>query len=198
MNNRQKQGQQTKQKILNTALELFAEKGFQHVTVDEIVQKTSTSKGAFYNHFKSKHEIFLEKFKEIDDFYISYMETQKHETDTTVYHRLITFFQTQMTYIKKELGLDLVQQIYIHEINSERDSFFVNAERPLYKIMTDFFQEGQEKGEFRTDVSPEFMGTCISRAIRGLLYDWSIFGHSLDIETEGITYLTYYLDGLKK
>jgi AcrR family transcriptional regulator len=76
---RQKKALQTMQLIVEAALDLFSRKGFDFVTVDEIVNVSNTSKGAFYVHFNSKYEIFLEKFKEIDEFYANFTETLPKE-----------------------------------------------------------------------------------------------------------------------
>lgn len=54
----------TREKILNAALECFAQKGFKETTVDEIAQRADISKGNIYWHFKSKFEIFRELIRE--------------------------------------------------------------------------------------------------------------------------------------
>ncbi|MBC7330889.1 MAG: TetR/AcrR family transcriptional regulator [Synergistetes bacterium] len=54
----------TREKILNAALECFAEKGYKETTVDEIAKRANVSKGNIYWHFKSKLEIFREVIKE--------------------------------------------------------------------------------------------------------------------------------------
>ncbi|MCS7232651.1 MAG: TetR/AcrR family transcriptional regulator [Synergistetes bacterium] len=54
----------TREKILNAALECFAQKGFKETTVDEIAKRAKVSKGNIYWHFKSKFEIFRELIKE--------------------------------------------------------------------------------------------------------------------------------------
>ncbi|ERN51180.1 TetR/AcrR family transcriptional regulator [Alkalihalophilus marmarensis] len=195
MNRRQLKGQETKKRILNTALNLFAKKGFHNVTVDEIVQQSSSSKGAFYNHFKSKHEIFHSKFEEIDQFYVSFVESQQIPVENSIYQQLLDFFEFQMTYIQKELGHDLIRTIYENELTPERESFFGNPDRPFYQILNTYFMEGQQRGEFRTDIEAPYMTRCIARAIRGLLYDWAIFNHSVDIVEESQKYLRYCLDG---
>jgi AcrR family transcriptional regulator len=46
--------------LLNAAEELVAEKGFEHVTIDEITESADLAKGTFYNHFKDKSEIARE------------------------------------------------------------------------------------------------------------------------------------------
>ncbi|HWL11575.1 MAG TPA: helix-turn-helix domain-containing protein, partial [Ureibacillus sp.] len=43
-----------KERIIETALELFQHKGYHGVSVDEIVDIAGTSKGGFYHKFKSK------------------------------------------------------------------------------------------------------------------------------------------------
>ena len=40
-------------------LELFHEKGFYNTSLDDILQELSLSKGAFYHHFKSKEDFFI-------------------------------------------------------------------------------------------------------------------------------------------
>lgn len=183
MNLRQQKAQQTKKKILKTALKLFEEKGFQEVTVDEIIKEADSSKGAFYTHFKSKHDIFLEKFKEIDDYY---MNEIVHIIDNISLTRdkLAVFFQLQMKYIESDLGWDAVRTIYEVELNTERESFFLLPERPLYYLLKRLFKEGQENGEFHTDLTPDEMLTICVRIMRGILYDWSIHKASFSLEKE--------------
>ncbi|MBI3160168.1 MAG: TetR/AcrR family transcriptional regulator [Chloroflexi bacterium] len=50
---------ETRQKILDAAVKVFAAKGYHEARVDEIVVESGTSKGAVYFHFPSKQEIFL-------------------------------------------------------------------------------------------------------------------------------------------
>lgn len=47
----------TKTKIVQAAYELFAEKGYEETTLNEIIQATDLSKGAIYHHFRSKLDI---------------------------------------------------------------------------------------------------------------------------------------------
>ena len=49
----------TRDKILQAALEVFAEKGYHRALVDDIVRASHTSKGAVYHHFPNKEALFL-------------------------------------------------------------------------------------------------------------------------------------------
>lgn len=49
----------TRDRILSAAVDVFARKGYHAAGVEDIVQASGTSKGAFYHYFPSKQGIFL-------------------------------------------------------------------------------------------------------------------------------------------
>jgi predicted N-acetyltransferase YhbS len=60
----------TKEKILLTALRLFAQDGYKAVSVSSIAGELGMTKGALYKHYKSKREIFdsiVERMFQIDN-----------------------------------------------------------------------------------------------------------------------------------
>ncbi len=50
----------TREKIVETARSLFAEKGFDRTTTAEIAREAGISEGTIYRHFKSKKELLME------------------------------------------------------------------------------------------------------------------------------------------
>ena len=48
-----------RQRILETASDLFAEKGYSAVGINEIIDKSETAKASFYHHFPSKEKLCL-------------------------------------------------------------------------------------------------------------------------------------------
>ncbi len=50
----------TKERIIQSAKELFSKKGYSHTTVEDIVKHAGLSKGAFYFYFKSKDQLMEE------------------------------------------------------------------------------------------------------------------------------------------
>jgi AcrR family transcriptional regulator len=51
--------EETQRRLLVAALAVFARRGYGAASVKEIVSQAGCSKGAFYNHFASKEELFL-------------------------------------------------------------------------------------------------------------------------------------------
>jgi AcrR family transcriptional regulator len=50
----------SREHIINTAKNLFLQKGFKEVTMKELVESAGVSKGAFYHYFTSKEQVFEE------------------------------------------------------------------------------------------------------------------------------------------
>jgi hypothetical protein len=98
------------------------------------------------------------------------------------------FLFLQMEYIETDLGWDLTRTIYEQELNTERESFFLVPDRPLYQILFSIFEDGQKNNEFREDLTIEEMLAILVRVMRGLLYDWSINkgNYSLKIEQKNL------------
>ena len=51
---------ETRAKILNTALKLFAKKGYSNTSISEIAKSANISKGLAYNYFESKQKLMEE------------------------------------------------------------------------------------------------------------------------------------------
>lgn len=55
---RNKFPEETERRILEVSRRLFTEKGYEHTTIQDIVDALGMSKGAIYHHFKSKEDIY--------------------------------------------------------------------------------------------------------------------------------------------
>ncbi|MFC7442931.1 TetR/AcrR family transcriptional regulator [Laceyella putida] len=53
-------GKETKRKIIDATFQLMADKGFDALSIDDIMTSIGRTKGSFYVHFKSKEELLYE------------------------------------------------------------------------------------------------------------------------------------------
>lgn len=92
---RNKYPEQTVQKILTVANQLFMKNGYDQTSLDDIATSCGVTKGAIYHHFKSKEELL-----------VSMMESMENQMDW--------FFE-----IKNDVhftGLEKLQKIFDHEL----------------------------------------------------------------------------------
>ncbi|MBD0383379.1 TetR/AcrR family transcriptional regulator [Paenibacillus sedimenti] len=58
--NREEKKRATRQKIIDCALELFAENGYEATTVHQITERAGVAKGTFFNYFENKEEVLCD------------------------------------------------------------------------------------------------------------------------------------------
>jgi AcrR family transcriptional regulator len=56
----------TRAALIKAARPLFAERGYAHVSADEIVAAAGLTRGALHHHFKDKHGLFRAVFEEVE------------------------------------------------------------------------------------------------------------------------------------
>ncbi|TNE47901.1 MAG: TetR/AcrR family transcriptional regulator [Bacteroidetes bacterium] len=71
----------SREKILNAAMEAFATKGYQHVSVSQIAARAGVAKGLLYNYFSSKEDMLLAIVELIMQDIFSYMGGILQEPD---------------------------------------------------------------------------------------------------------------------
>ncbi len=54
------QGRRNREMILDTAIRLFSERGYENTTISDITEAMHIGKGTFYGYFKNKRELFME------------------------------------------------------------------------------------------------------------------------------------------
>ncbi len=178
-----------RQELLSSAMTCFAEKGFAAATINDIVQHSGMSKGAVYNYFNSKEEIYL-----------TLLDTAVEST----FHNFKQSFQTEMTAFEKvEKLFDVYQAIdYKNEQKMKWRSvqleFWVNASRhkelneklvghshKAIAFIADILEEGKDFGEFRSDLDTTLAAETFWSFADGL------FLHVL-VEKENYPYTSMY------
>ena len=74
----------TKRKIFETSMKLFAEKGYEATSIEEITAVVGVAKGTLYYHFSSKEEIFNFLVEEGMKLLKNSIEIKIQKCDTTV------------------------------------------------------------------------------------------------------------------
>ena len=55
----QKRSIETRNKLMKTAIKLYADKGYHNVTVDEVASSAGLSTGVAYRYFKNKKDLLM-------------------------------------------------------------------------------------------------------------------------------------------
>ena len=153
LTNRQKQAIATKERIQQAALELFSEKSFSAVTMENICQRAGVSKGLFYNYFPTKSAILLEGFASLDR---SYQELAKSfSPGLSLRERLLQLWESMLGEIhKNQINLSCCKANYYEAIKTGK-SYVTDPDRFIAKFCSSLIEEGQKTGSLRPEVSKE-------------------------------------------
>jgi AcrR family transcriptional regulator len=72
----------TRQRIQDVALELFAEQGYEKTSLREIAERLDVTKAALYYHFKTKEEILVSIFEDLSQPIVDLIEWGKAQPQT--------------------------------------------------------------------------------------------------------------------
>lgn len=161
-----------KKQILDSALICFAEKGYQLATIDDIVQHSRMSKGAIYNYFKSKEEIYIELMNENTE------EVDKDikdviQTNNTAYEKVTSLFDLYLRNKPSESpGKEKLLVYYEFRLFSMRDEglsdlFHERKKHIFIGNLVEILKEGQENGELRKDFNRELLANTFWSMIHG-------------------------------
>jgi len=178
--------QRTKNKLLETALSLFNERGYDAVTIDEITQQAGVAKGTFYTYFSTKSDIVVEEFWKIDAYYEAYSSKNLHKYATGV-EKLLAYTRAQMRYVRDVVGNASLKILYANQAEqSGPNKMITNRERQWHLIIRDVIREGQSSGEFRADLNADRLALLFNRTARGVLLDWCVQDAAFDLVKEGV------------
>ena len=172
-----KKAQKTKQRILDCALELFRLEGYYNVSVDQIVEKAHSSKGAFYNHFACKDELIVSYQEGWDILYADYYETVLQSPDypganaldkiREMFCFILQMLCSQGEEVARVSSSYLLRDNKASELNTGRN-------RKYYEIILSLIGEGKREGVIRQDLDDEYLMRCITILLRGGISDWGI------------------------
>jgi AcrR family transcriptional regulator len=184
MGRRQRRAAETRLRLFRCALQLFAERGFPNVTLEDITEAADVGKGTFFNYFESKDhvlgvmaEIQLGKVREA----VTLAESSK-QTIHSVLHRL--FLR-----VAEEPGRspDLARALISSFLASERVRDLVD--RKLCegrKMVAQVVAAGQKRGEIDSRLKKEKVALQLQQAFMGTLLLWSLQGQpALEAWIEG-------------
>lgn len=162
--------QNTKERIIQTAVRLFEIQGYHRVTVDQIVKETGISKGGFYHNFKSKDELLYT----IHDFCITYVLEKGQEA----YDKYDTYTERLYNIVKSFILLYENYRSFLTVNNEEIMSLapehfqIIREKQDKYRHMIlDVINGGMKNGEFRESIIPEIITMSIFGMINWI-YKW--------------------------
>lgn len=172
MGRRERRKQEVRGRITEAAIELFAEKGCEQTTVEEICALADVARKTFYNYFPSKQCLVRDLsdallFTETRD--LIDLALEKHPDTAS----RLTFFCRQIASNVarfERLERTLIQQALL-DVSSE-DSRSGSQLQGLNEAFTMLFEAGSRQGDIVPGFSVEFLAEMAVGAINAIMLNW--------------------------
>ena len=195
LNRRQAAKVRTRQKVLDAARALFAERGYEPATIRDIAKGAGMSTGAVFANFQDKAELFEAVLAE-DMAKLAEVIKAAAAAESTVRSRLLAALTAGYHSSLDQLPLvqAVVARSWFQPVAAE--TRFRTALKPVVSVVTDTLQAGVRDGELRQDADVRLLSELVYGAYlsnyRHAAYDsWGMeqldaqIGKQLDIILAG-------------
>lgn len=166
---RQLQGEQTRQRIIEAAAQLFVRRGFYGTSIADLAQATGLTKGALYHHFENKDALFFAVIEMVRDTWNDAVARDVLQVKNAL-DRLAILFDSHARLISENEILCLVLSGLEMEMEGV-NSAFMTALQEIYDELTQFIariiEKGQALGQVRPDVDARLMAFNIVGMLKG-------------------------------
>lgn len=175
---RSRKGQQTRERLLEAAKEIFEEHGFLNARISDIAVRAAQSHGSFYYYFDSKEEVFRELaaavderlFAPLDDVIFSESPTagppQERIREATRRHL--------ESYRREARMMDLIEQVsrYDAEVNAMR----LARHRRHTERVAESIRQLQRRRVADPDLDPVVVATALGALTQRFAEIWFVHG----------------------
>lgn len=172
MRRTKEEAEQTKQDILEAALDVFDEKSYDTATLSNIAKKAGVTRGAIYWHFENKFDILRELMEKYFGEFLNDVYSEMNERNESSIASIVILFDSYAKNILNNPDTLKFRRVLEHKIsfteNTEQiESLFGTFKKNMLDTLLKLIKEGQEKKEIREDMTADFLALSLISWIVG-------------------------------
>ncbi len=186
---------ETKDRILNAAVELMAEYGADALTVKNICERASVSNGSFYHFFPKKDDIYIYFLLKNHNQYFAENETRLNEMN--IREKIVDVYLMHVK-LCESLGARFTAAFYSTG-NRSLDPLQRSQIPGSYYMMdkcAEYLREAQREGTIRGDADIAQARLMLGAISIGVLFQWAVAGGEYDPKPQISTLIGCYIDSL--
>ncbi len=196
---REEKKAEQRREILDTALALFRERGYDQTRVQDIIERLRISEGTFFNYFPAKDALLHEFALDQLDLSAAALKAELARHDRSVPNRvrdLMRMWAQAWASDREFIGLVVTRSRML----SGAQGALREKELRAYDLLAGLFSEGQKRGEIRKDVKPMQLAEMLNAIFAFTAGNWLIGwweDNSEPLEQRVIKAVDVFLDGCK-
>ncbi len=183
------------QRILDAAVNVFAEKGFFKATVSQIAKKAGVADGTIYLYFKNKDDI-LENFLSFKIRQIFKRFREEVEKVDNPIEKLRFLVRKHLEEFQEDRQLAIVYQTEIHRYNRIGEEMIKEMSQMYLDIVTGILEQGQEEGIMRRNLYTGLVKRMISGAVDEVINTWLHSDRPYDLVSMADPLVDLFINGI--
>ena len=189
-----KKAEKTRSRLLESARRLISERGFDHVSVEDITKDSGVAKGTFYHYFECKEEVVAElSFQSIQTIIKKAIDYDGDVRERCLYYFIELYKDASWS------GVRLVRQWMKETMEAETpDSRTRECLDGIRNTVMDIVVTGlgKGKGELRADAPLDMLSKLLMSHFFGVLTIWCMMNGEWDIVADADVYAKTDIDNL--
>ncbi len=204
LSRREREKLNRRNEILEAARKVFAEKGYETATVDDVANAAELSKGTIYLYFKSKSDLFLSTMEMGMRQVISNFTDAIADNGDDPIAGIREIIYRQLVFCDENIDMFKIVasesfHVEIHSEMNKNNGFKKRATNDMLentKLLADYIQKGIDMGIFKK-LNPKDAAFALLSIIRGFAFHWITDPEDVVLGEKTETICTIFLDGLK-
>ncbi|MBQ2932738.1 MAG: TetR/AcrR family transcriptional regulator [Clostridia bacterium] len=189
-----KNDKNTKGKIINAAWNLFYEQGYDNTTVEEIIEKSGTSKGSFYHYFEGKDALLGSLSYIFDE---EYQKLQGDMSDNMSCIEKLLYLNCELfAFIEDRIDIELLTRLYSTQLVTKGEKHLLDNKRLYYKLLKKIVTDGQANNEITDKMTVSEIVKLYAMSERALIYDWCICKGEYSLSSYAKRIMPMFLSGI--
>ncbi len=156
MSIREEKKRRNKQAILEAAIALCSESGYENTSIEDIAKMAGVGKGTVYSYFQTKKDI-IKGFCEYELEKIHIKLVSRSDQDAPILEQMLTIYMTEFHHVtqNREFGrIFMRESIFPSDYDRQGDE---EMEDKYFQLLFPILEKGQERGELRKDIELLFI-----------------------------------------
>lgn len=193
LTHQQNKSHNTKQLLIEKAIDLFIEHGYEVVGVRDIALAADVTTGAFYYYFKSKYDVVNTIYQQNDRYFGELLrhQFQNKLPNDSLTDGILSFFTDHLTttILQQEKNFSHHYMFQLRFRSTETSNMFQGIAKLVEKAI--------DLGEIDPSASPIEITQYLFVIFRGVVYEWCVTEKDMDLRREVHKYLQRALRAVK-
>jgi len=183
-------GDESRQRILAAASDVFAEHGFEKTTIRAVAGRAGISVGGIYLYFHNKEELYTGLMRSQMDEFLGRVELLRTEVPLRALRKLIELYM-EIAVTKTRMLSTSIKEYDLEFKRPIRDAFF----RTQHRIIANVLAKGMHDGSFRS-MDCGAMALMILVTLRGAILGY-LTGDIRRPKEYGKTLYEFFMNGIR-